>query len=551
MPNDAPSVKESIQALIDAGSVSHRLKVDALDAETETKFLRAVCELVTGSIYRSEPFDYYIQVGENGSDLCDQLLSHLAENFEGAEISLTQAPEAEEPVEDSPTEKFDASLNAGAIMFAQSNDPEKASAVVSAEFANQIAKSTADKMAKAAIEVQDNAIIPRLDAIEMRFEALEAAVAQSGPGEIEGQLDQLSKSLELHAERLEGNLTQDRLDTLISLVSASGKNEPETAISNERLATAIETLLQTMQETLQPEPALMDPYFKQLQLQSEGLIKAITKMEQAEADVASLSAQLSVFRTMAEAAPKEGSLSAAEKMETLEEISSGLSGLMNRILGMVGHGSVTALSAAPDAPIVDRSQDVAEALTQSELVEEAAPDPSPEPVIADETTPVVSAEEGLPAEAEAKAKAEAEAKAKAKAEVELEEAVEPESEVSAETDIVLDEATPPDPAPPDLAAPEDIADEPAATSEVSADAAIAEETDETSEDPAPEPVEPAVEPDTEESTKLVFEPAPEPDAPSPTAKSSPTEEELDRRVEELLKSPRLGEAAPPLQQKTG
>jgi len=237
MPNDAPSVKESIQALIDAGSVSHRLKVDALDAETETKFLRAVCELVTGSIYRSEPFDYYIQVGENGSDLCDQLLSHLAENFEGAEISLTQAPEAEEPVEDSPTEKFDASLNAGAIMFAQSNDPEKASAVVSAEFANQIAKSTADKMAKAAIEVQDNAIIPRLDAIEMRFEALEAAVAQSGPGEIEGQLDQLSKSLELHAERLEGNLTQDRLDTLISLVSASGKNEPETAISNERLAT--------------------------------------------------------------------------------------------------------------------------------------------------------------------------------------------------------------------------------------------------------------------------------------------------------------------------
>jgi len=431
----------------------------------------------------------------------------LEEKFETAEVELSETPVVETPQEDSPAQNLDTSLKAGAIMFAQSNDPEMASAVVSAEFANLIAKSTAERMAQTAIEAQDNAIIPRLDAIEMRFEALEAVLTQSGNAEIETQLDHLSKSLESHVERLEGNLTQDRLDTLISLVSASGNNEPETAMSNERLATAIETLLQTMQETLQPEPALMDPYFKQLQLQSEGLIKAISKLEQAEADVASLSAQLSVFRTMAEAAPKENTLSPAEKMETLEEISSGLSSLMTRILDMVGYGTLNVAPVAVEKDEIPPPDEPPIASTELADSSDELPDQNP----AETAQPELN--EGAVAEP-----------------VDAEMPNELASEETSGFDTALQTET---------TAEQDKAD----SIEASAPAAV--------HDPVPE-----LEGSTEQSEemprkRLSFDPPPEPEVAPPAARSTPTEEELDRRVEELLKSPRVGQDAPPLQQKTG
>lgn len=334
MPEDMlPEPEEAaggLDPLVASGAVSHALRVTGLEEQQETSFLRAACEYLTGSIYRSAPFEYHVALGE---DADAGFLDELSAKFEGADVTLEPVAEAVD-ANDTTGALLNHALSAGALEFESSGDSGKAAAVVTAEYAVSVASMTAERLVAVTLAEQENQILPRLEAFEERFAALEAAVGEAKPVDISEDLTKVLGALEDHAQRLDSNLTQDRLDTLISAVSTLAETSDGAAL--ERLATAIETLQQSVAANARPDPVLLDPYFEQLHRQSLALMKTLDGLSGSGVELGSAPQQVSSFTTMAEAAAGEGALSAAEKLESLSEISSGLSALTHRIMVIAG-----------------------------------------------------------------------------------------------------------------------------------------------------------------------------------------------------------------------
>lgn len=332
MPNDMSQNTASIAPLIASGAVNHSLKASDLPADQEARFLRAICEQVSGSIYRSGPFDYLFAVGADEADLPQLLLETLGTRFEGVGIDIASLSVDAPPQENTSSKLYDDALRSGALEFEGSNDAGKAAAIVTTDFAVSVAEVTANRLASLALKEQENQLLQRFEALEARFAELTQTVEETSPLNITEDLNRLIQAIEAHSERLNGNLTQDRLDTLISLVTPNEKSaqklDPDAL---ERLASAIELLQDNLAQPAQPDTGLLDLYFEQLLRQSQMLAQTITNLAASEIDIGTTAQQLSSFQSMAEAGSQTATLTPKEKIENLGEISSGLSSITHRI----------------------------------------------------------------------------------------------------------------------------------------------------------------------------------------------------------------------------
>lgn len=381
MPNDLASGQGSVEPLIASGAVSHTLETTGLEEAQETAFLKAVCEVVPGSIYRADPFKYFFQADEDGSGEADTLLETLRNTLEERFSEAQTLIESLSPVEatDAQTtasQNLNASVRSGALTYMQSGDSDVANAIVMSDFAVRVAQQTAEGLANIALEQQETAILDRLAEFETRFQEMEERISGNQQLDIREELSAMSQALENHAERLESNLTQDRLDTLIALVMSS-QNEPDAqgaAPTNERLTIAVETLLEAMQTSPAPDATLLDPYFEQLQRQCDSLANVVDALTKAGNETGTIGSQVTALKDMASSAAEEGALTAAEKIESLGDISSGVSSLTHRVATAAKASEeearqepdTTATTASDPAPTNDEIEPGAEAADNSD-----------------------------------------------------------------------------------------------------------------------------------------------------------------------------------------
>ncbi len=222
---DSDSAPTALADLIAAGLVSHELIGDPARLGGEAAALAALCGLVSGPVWRIEPYHYAFRTGGEAEAAAAALETALQETLgpDAVWVSATDAGTEAEAGLDQPLLLLRA--QAGAVTEALADAGPELQAVVSARFATSAARLAAGMVTAeagdaagalgrrlAAIEAQQAEILAALATVSVRNESM-AEMLETTLGRLTGQLEQTLSGaitrLESQAEALASHVARE------------------------------------------------------------------------------------------------------------------------------------------------------------------------------------------------------------------------------------------------------------------------------------------------------------------------------------------------------